>query len=328
MELHIDKEFAEKIPPLTKAEFDQLEANILADRIVINPLITWNSTIVDGHNRFRIIQAHPEIPFQVHEKEFSDRYEVIAWICKNQLGRRNLTPAQRKYLIGKQYEAEKARHGGDRKSDEAKSSPQNDDLISGGKTSARIARETKTSRAYVERAEKYAAGIDAAEEVLPGIRQEILSGTIRPPDKEIIAVARAPTEERQHLVEILCQPKAPSKRPDSLFGDEGYIEPEDSEKEEDVPFIPSTASILSISAQMDSSSDRGSANVDTEFIIYELEHALSSMIFRWETCISDYRKEAMAKDCQKKIKELVVEGIRYLQQYRGGVRNETGRTRV
>ena len=328
MELHIDKEFAEKIPPLTKDEFDQLEANILADGIVINPLITWNSTIVDGHNRFRIIQAHPEIPFQVHEKTFADRYEAIAWICKNQLGRRNLTPAQRKYLIGKQYEAEKVRHGGDRKSDDAKSSYQNGNLIDEEKTCDRIARENSLGRTTVIRAEAYAAGIDAAEEILPGIRQEILSGTIRPPDKEIIAVARAPTEERKRLVEKLCQPKTPSKRPDSLFRDEEQIEPEDSEEKEDAPFTPSTASILSISAQMDSSSDRGSANVDTEFIIYELENALSSMIFRWESCISDYRKEAMAKDCQQKIKELVVEGIRYLQQYRGGVRNETGRTCV
>lgn len=113
MDLKIDKEFAEKIPPLTKEEYEQLESNILADGCVINPLIVWNGVIVDGHNRYRILQDHPEIPFQVHEKEFSDRYEVIAWICKNQLGRRNLTPAQRKYLIGKQYEAEKARHGFD-----------------------------------------------------------------------------------------------------------------------------------------------------------------------------------------------------------------------
>ena len=31
----------------------------------------------------------------------------ISWICKNQLGRRNLTPQQKKYLIGQRYDAEK-----------------------------------------------------------------------------------------------------------------------------------------------------------------------------------------------------------------------------
>ena len=249
-----------------------------------------------------------------------DRYEVIAWICKNQLGRRNLTPAQRKYLIGKQYEAEKAQHGGDRKSDEVKSSPQNDDLISGGKTSERIARETKTSKAYVERAEKYAAGIDAAEEAVPGIKQEIFSGDIHPPDKDIVAVAHAPSEERKALAEQLRHPGPAKKNSTFFFQDDELADDED----EDAPveFKPSTASILAISEGMDSSSDRSGSGVDTEFIILELGNALESMMFRWETCISDYRKEAMAKDCQKKIKELVLEGIRYLQQYKGGVRNE------
>ncbi|MBQ3412124.1 MAG: hypothetical protein IJG67_03725 [Oscillospiraceae bacterium] len=46
MDLQIDKEFAEKIPPLTKEEYEQLEANILADGRVINPLIVWNGVIV------------------------------------------------------------------------------------------------------------------------------------------------------------------------------------------------------------------------------------------------------------------------------------------
>ncbi len=104
MDLTIDPEFAENIPPLTHEELEQLETNILEEGAVINPLIVWNGVIVDGHNRYRILQKHPEIMFQVYEKDFSDRYEVITWICKNQLGRRNLTEAQKKYLVGKQYE--------------------------------------------------------------------------------------------------------------------------------------------------------------------------------------------------------------------------------
>ena len=37
------------------------------------------------------------------------------WICKNQLGRRNLTDAQKTYLIGRQYEAQKMTQGGRQK---------------------------------------------------------------------------------------------------------------------------------------------------------------------------------------------------------------------
>ena len=109
MSLHltIDPEFEGKIPPLREEELKQLEENILADGVVINPLIVWDGVIVDGHNRYHILQKHPEIQFTTYEKEFSDRYAAIAWICKNQLGRRNLTPQQFKYLVGQQYEAEK-----------------------------------------------------------------------------------------------------------------------------------------------------------------------------------------------------------------------------
>lgn len=105
--LKIDPEFQGKIPPLTSEELDQLEKNIVSDGKVINPIIVWNGLIIDGHNRYAILQKHPDIPYTVHEKEFADRYEAIVWICKNQLGRRNLTVEQKNYLIGKQYEAEK-----------------------------------------------------------------------------------------------------------------------------------------------------------------------------------------------------------------------------
>ena len=105
--LRIDPEFESKIPPLREEELKQLEENILADGVVINPLIVWNGIIVDGHNRYRILQQHPEIQFTIYEKEVPDRYAVIAWICKNQLGRRNLTSQQFKYLMGQQYKAEK-----------------------------------------------------------------------------------------------------------------------------------------------------------------------------------------------------------------------------
>ena len=99
--LKIDPEFQGKIPPLTSEELDQLEKNIVSDGKVINPIIVWNGLIIDGHNRYAILQKHPDIPYTVHEKEFADRYEAIVWICKNQLGRRNLTVEQKNYLIGK-----------------------------------------------------------------------------------------------------------------------------------------------------------------------------------------------------------------------------------
>ena len=50
--LTIDPEFEGKIPPLREEELKQLEENILADGVVINPLIIWDGVLVDGHNRY------------------------------------------------------------------------------------------------------------------------------------------------------------------------------------------------------------------------------------------------------------------------------------
>lgn len=207
--LKIDPEFQGKIPPLTFEELNQLEANILRDGRIINPIIVWRGLIVDGHNRYTIAKKHPEIPFTVHEKDFASRYEAIIWICKNQLGRRNLTPEQKKYLVGKQYEAEKALIPNEKGTNQYTSlvGGQNDHQPKNEKTRARIARETNTTDSFVRRAEGFAKGVDAAEEAVPGTRQKVLSGEVKPTAAEIASVARAPPEERPALVAEICKSK-------------------------------------------------------------------------------------------------------------------------
>ena len=207
--LKIDPEFQSQIPPLTDDEFKQLEENILKAGKLLSPLIVWNNTLVDGHNRYAILQKHPEIYFSTMPLRFANREEALAWICKNQLGRRNLTPEQKKYLIGKQYEAEKCANGGDRKSPAAKSGSQIGNLIGNPKTCKRIATENGVSKNTVIRAEEFAKGVDAAEEAVPGTRQKVLSGEVKPTAAEIASVARAPPEERPALVAEICKPKPP-----------------------------------------------------------------------------------------------------------------------
>ena len=53
--LKIDPEFQSQIPPLTDDEFKQLEENILKEGKLLSPLIVWNNTLVDGHNRYAIL---------------------------------------------------------------------------------------------------------------------------------------------------------------------------------------------------------------------------------------------------------------------------------
>lgn len=104
--LKIAPEFKDLIRPLRRKEYLQLEENIL-DEGCRDPIIIWNDYIIDGHNRYSICTKY-SIPFNTISKDFASREEVIVWICKNQLGRRNITEETRKYLIGRQYESEKS----------------------------------------------------------------------------------------------------------------------------------------------------------------------------------------------------------------------------
>ena len=303
MSLHltIDPEFANKIPPLREEELEQLEENILADGVVINPLIVWDGVIVDGHNRYRILQKHPEIQFTTYEKQFPDRYAAIAWICKNQLGRRNLTPQQFKYLVGQRYEAEKQSKGiefqGNQYTSQDRSGlGQNDPDQKSHGTRSRIAKETQTSDSYVRRAAHFAKGVDAAEETEPGIKQEILSGSIKSTEKAVAAIAKAPPEERPALVQQLRQAK-------------------ETEKSEEKP-KPRRSAAETLQAIRDISANMLQSNgeIEADDICAELEDALDTMIFRWDTCLENYREHRSA--CRDGIQQLTEKGIHYLQKMR------------
>lgn len=90
VEIKIDPEFEALIPPLSDDEFKQLRENILEVQEVYDPLILWNGTLIDGHNRWKIIQENPDVRYKTTEVIFYNRNEAILWIINNQLGRRNL----------------------------------------------------------------------------------------------------------------------------------------------------------------------------------------------------------------------------------------------
>ena len=108
-QLKIDPEFQSKIPPLQFEEEQQLEQNIIAEGRLLNPIITWNGYILDGHTRYRILKKHGFIKFEVEEIQLANKCEALAWICKNQLGRRNLSPERKKFLLEQIFTIDKSR---------------------------------------------------------------------------------------------------------------------------------------------------------------------------------------------------------------------------
>lgn len=87
--LDIDPEFKSLIPPLTSLEFEALEQNIISDGCR-EPLVAWNSTIIDGHNRYEICKSN-QIDYAYITKNFNNRNEVMLWMINNQFGRRNIS---------------------------------------------------------------------------------------------------------------------------------------------------------------------------------------------------------------------------------------------
>lgn len=216
----VDQEFKHLIPSLTSDEYKGLEEKLLNegfDSESYGKIILWNNIIVDGHNRYEICRKH-NIPFETTRMEFNSRDDVIDWMYSNQLDKRNLTDEKRTYLMGKQYEMRKERWGGDRKSEEAKSSRQNVDLT---KTASKVAEEQKVSSRTVERAAEYARAVEDISQNVVGkkgiekidneetsvgiesLKNKILSGQIKTSKKDVIELAKKTIEDQKEIIRTL-----------------------------------------------------------------------------------------------------------------------------
>ena len=216
--LKIDPEIQSQIPPLTDDELKQLEENILKEGKLISPLIVWNNTLVDGHNRYAILQKHPEIYFSTMPLSFESREDVLAWICKNQLGRRNLTPEQKKFLIGKQYSVEHRKPGGNGNNQytAAAKEPIQEELCqidtippTSAEASIRkkIAERNNVSESYVARSEKFMRGVEIMEQMIPGMQEKILSGQFKVRDADMHRLAKADFPNRKQIVHEILHPE-------------------------------------------------------------------------------------------------------------------------
>ncbi|MFA7463228.1 MAG: MT-A70 family methyltransferase [Anaerovoracaceae bacterium] len=195
--LMVDPEFKKLTFPLTADEYARLEKSILEEGCR-DPLVIWkwNSVILDGHNRYEICTKH-NIPFDIVEMEFKSRGDIIAWIIGNQLARRNLTPEQRNYLIGKQYlERKKPAYGREgRTFSEGQNVPP--------KTTAQeIADEHKVADKTVKRAALFTQAMDViADNVGEDARQKILSRDTDLTAKDVRRVASMDPESQKIILD-------------------------------------------------------------------------------------------------------------------------------
>ncbi len=207
-QLTIDTEFKNLIRPLNREEYAQLEANLVVDGCR-EPIATWNGVIVDGHNRYEVCNRL-HIPYMIQEMAFDGRSEAIAWICGNQLGRRNITEETRKYLIGRQYEAEKDisfrrnANGHNQYTSSYKDifptrMPGEIRKESSRRTAIRLGDQHHISSGAVQKYAKYSKALDTLGEKMPELVPKILSGSYKISHANIVALSEMDAEEVKEL---------------------------------------------------------------------------------------------------------------------------------
>lgn len=207
-QLKIDEEFKALIPPLSEGEYRMLEQNIRKDGCR-DPIVVWNGVIIDGHNRYAICHSWG-ISFRTHIMFFSNRIEVIAWICENQLGRRNLNEETRRYLIGKRYRAEqvlatKKNPDGLNQyvSRDSEKEPVEKRKVGRPpkkeRTSDRLSAEYHVSHYTVEKYGVYSKAIDTIGEKVPEIVPKILNGECKIAHRDVVTMAQMPQSQLQKL---------------------------------------------------------------------------------------------------------------------------------
>lgn len=203
-QLKIKKEFKNLIRPLRRQEYLQLEENILRDGCR-EPIITWNGFIIDGHNRYEICTKH-NIEYATCEMKFDSDEDAIAWICANQLGRRNISDETRKFLIGMQYESEKIINS--RKNANGNNQYINeDDYVqerseiapyserSVHKTAWRISEENHIAPGTVLKYAQYTRALEAIGSKEPELVPKILSGRYKIAHKNVIKMSELTEKE-------------------------------------------------------------------------------------------------------------------------------------
>ena len=299
--LQIDPEFESRIPPLTETEYRQLEENILAEGMVLMPIIVWNGTIIDGHNRYRIARAHPQIIYTVYEKDFDNRYEALAWICKNQLGRRNLTKVQMELLLGERYEAEKMaeRFRGNQytsagKSGAGQNGPREEHRH---QTRQRIADEAGVSEAAIKRYAQFAKGVAAAEEAAPGFRQKILGGEVKPTQQEMQAIAKAAPEKRPSLMDQIFNPHK----------------------------IKVSRTDLAIIQRISEDMARDKPRMTPQNAVQQFEWEVTRVMQDFDSFLDEWPQFILDKECHKRVVATLQDLKKYIQSIEAGTRYEWDR---
>ena len=211
-ELHISKRLKALLPPLTKEERKQLEANLVADGRVIDPILFWydgtKKFIVDGMHRYQIATKNA-LPYTSDRVEIDGGMEdVEIWILDHQLGRRNLlSPQAIRKARGDLYNRMKRKDGGhgDHAPQRGRPECQNDTPV--GDAAEKIGAKAGVSPSTIKRDGRRA---DTLEGCSPVIQRAVGSGTLKASDADLKSLSKLTAGDQQTIATTIRKGRAKS----------------------------------------------------------------------------------------------------------------------
>lgn len=238
--------------------------------------------------RYRILKKHGFIKFEVEEIQLANKYEALAWICKNQLGRRNLSPERKKFLLGKEYESTKLAVGGQPGNCNKEERPA-------------ILEELKKKKS------------DRDDTVL-----ERLKPSKPPPKPKSAPQKKKPTATENNTTSQAEQPETPVQETITESPPEEEIEPTSNAPPSFLQSIQGHKRHLSEEdkARLQASVDaryQDKAAATGSIMLCELQGATEEFIFRWNVIFQEHPDVLTDKTCRKTIFELLDRMTNYLK---------------
>lgn len=230
LELGIKHELRDLLPPLTDEQEAELFDSIDTSGIY-SPLVAWNDGavwwLVDGHNRHRklleILSEYPSfVEPDVVELKADSLDEVKAWVIKEHIGRRNLTPNQLSELRGRLYNStkqEKSENLPKGKNYPSEKIGKNDEK----RTSEELAETFGVSEKTIRNDGDFAKGVEIIEKENPEEAKAVRAGKSTKTKKDVEAIGRGEAKPKKAKPKAEPEKLDPSKRPipkgmEEIFG--------------------------------------------------------------------------------------------------------------
>ena len=205
--LRIDPEFKRLVPPLPP-----IERKLMVERFRSGTrrgsINVWGTFILVDYELFDFCQQK-HIPFDIVRVSLKNREEAMAWICANQLKRKDLTEEMRRYLIGKRDTMERilgAHIAAGIKQQNKRPSilvgePKYEDTAS--RTREKLGLEYHISYGTVRKYCLYAQMIDTVFVTAPQLAASILTGKVKISHEHLIVLSQMSEKELQEMSEYL-----------------------------------------------------------------------------------------------------------------------------